>query len=273
VTHVAAHKATLDYSNEELNQDLVRLTTTVLKNVSRDMSDACAYAATSAIASGAWGTSIGQPVTARRLFEIGTDYAIGAFRSFGRPGEAIEFPLEGVVIHASGVEPTTRAPKHVDWIECLSMALCLRRADALAVLARFPIDLLERRRDQFWGALCLALQRFLQEDPLWTELDAQATALAQAAQTETPKTVARYMSILPALRAVAAADQTAFTEALVHMLQAHKAQESRGQFKNTGPSLLALPACGMAALGVQRGLRLEVESGYMPAWLVNNEAP
>jgi hypothetical protein len=37
--------------------------------------------------------------------------------------------------------------------------------------------------------------------------------------------------------------------------------------------VLAYHASGIAALGIDRGLSLGIESGYAPAWLVRNEAP
>ena len=48
----------------------------------------------------------------------------------------------------------------------------------------------------------------------------------------------------------------------------------RGQAATQCDSLLALPAMGMAALGVDHGMKLEVESGYAPKWLVlGKDAP
>lgn len=79
------------------------------------------------------------------------------------------------------------------------------------------------------------------------------------------------MSMVPLFRAIAASDQNAFTDALVAALKAHKAEASRGKLKDTKGTFSDV-ASALAALGVDRGLRLEVESGYMPSWLLLPES-
>ncbi|MCA9627347.1 MAG: immunity 49 family protein, partial [Myxococcales bacterium] len=57
---------------------------------------------------------------------------------------------------------------------------------------------------------------------------------------------------------------------LVAHLEAFKAYWSRTP---TLDSQLSVPAIGLCAMAVQRGLELQVESGYIPDWLVHGVSP
>ena len=270
--YVVAHQRNINCSVDSLNQDIIYLTTKSKESLRLSTNSASSDAVT-AISDGAFARSIDENVVARRLLSIGVDYAVAGFLAFQHPEQPIEFAIEGEIIQTRGADRDCVKPTPIDWFECVGTALCLRRSDAIRVLSSFSVDNFQPRWDSFWKSLCVSVQRFLQGDPSWATLAAEATNLVEHSRTETIKTINRFMSILPTLHAIAARNQTAFTDALVQMLQAHKAQASRGQERNTGLGHLAIHACGMAALGLDHGLMLEVESDYLPTWFVKNEVP
>ncbi len=70
------------------------------------------------------------------------------------------------------------------------------------------------------------------------------------------------------MRAIADKDQAGFDKSLLERLQVHKRAHSRGKAAADVAGLIDPLASGMAVLGGARGLTSNVESDYMPQWLL-----
>jgi len=272
VKKVVGHKPNPNYSTAERDKMLENSVTTRRDIILRAPSCATRFAET-AFAHGAMSRTINDERAARRFYMMGVDYAMAGYQAIVAPTERIFFPLEGAPQIADASKPEeSDYPGPMKWAEAFSIAVALRRSDGIAILSRFPIHF-GRGYDAIWNPLLQAYQRFVLNDPSWSPLAAEATSLAPTARKSSPKNIARYMSMVPTMHAIAARDAAAFRDALVDMLKAHKAEKSRGADKDRGRSGFAEIATGLAALGVDRGLPLEVESEYLPAWMVLGTEP
>ena len=268
---VVGHKPNPNYSTGERDSALDEYLGETKNIILRSPSCATRFAET-IFANAAMSRTINDERTARRFYMIGVDYAAAGYQAIVAPTERVCFPLEGAPQIAEASKPEeSDYPGPMKWAEAISIAVALRRTDGIAILSRFPINF--ERGDRFWKPLLQAYQRFVLGDPGWVPLSAEASSLARSTSKTSPKTIARYMSMVPTMHAIAAHDAVAFTDALVEMLKAHKAEKSRGVDKDRGRSGFAELATGLAALGVDRGLPLEVESEYLPAWMVLGTEP
>lgn len=165
------------------------------------------------------------------------------------------------------------------WMHAFCLGSLLRRRDLLDVLDRYEQPQLLAAPtgafDLYVLSLVEAFRLFRRDDPHFAALldDAERLSQPENIRIAPLPIVARFKTLVPLLRAVARRDQPAFDAALLESLKAHKAFFSRGKQKTDPEGVLAYHASGIAALGIDRGLSLGVESGYAPAWLVRNEAP
>jgi hypothetical protein len=165
------------------------------------------------------------------------------------------------------------------WMHAFCLGSLLRRRDLLDVLDRYEQPQLLAAPtgafDLYVLSLVEAFRLFRRDDPHFAALldDAERLSQPENIRIAPLPIVARFKTLVPLLRAVARRDQSAFDAALLESLKAHKAFFSRGKQKTVAEGVLAYHASGIAALGIDRGLSLGVESGYAPAWLVRNEAP
>jgi hypothetical protein len=167
----------------------------------------------------------------------------------------------------------------VTWMHAFCLGSLLRRRDLLDVLDRYEQPQLLAAPagafDLYVLSLVEAFRLFRRDDPHFAALldDAERLSQPENIRIAPLPIVARFKTLVPLLRAVARRDQPAFDAALLESLKAHKAFFSRGKQKTDPEGVLAYHASGIAALGIDRGLSLGVESGYAPAWLVHNETP
>lgn len=265
---VAAHKSEVRTSIENTAKEIAEIPLR-LKEIQQH-AGAALDSTDSVRARGAWALHVDKQA-ARRLFSLSVDCSHGALLASSHHGSRIEFPFEGVQV-AVDVPLNTKPVSCFDWVEALSLALCFRRTDTLELFQAYRFPVPEKGADPFWLYLARTHQTFLMSDSSFVECATRTLELATKSLAP-PKYVAKYVSLVPALQALRVKNQSGFTDALVGVLEAHKAHDGRGADRNTGLATFSYLACGMAAVGLDLGLRLEVESGYMPEWLVRNEAP
>ena len=265
---VPIHKAQLTYSAASVAAELERISER--KAEIEEHAGALLDFARTTRARGASSLHVDKQA-ARRLFSLSVDCSHGALLASSHHGSRIEFPFEGVQV-AVDVPLNTKPVSCFDWVEALSLALCFRRTDTLELFQAYRFPVPEKGADPFWLYLARTHQTFLMSDSSFVECATRTLELATKSLAP-PKYVAKYVSLVPALQALRVKNQSGFTDALVGVLEAHKAHDGRGADRNTGLATFSYLACGMAAVGLDLGLRLEVESGYMPEWLVRNEAP
>jgi len=223
-----------------------------------------------------WAYFVGDGVLARRFANVAFDCAVAVFAAAYEAG-TVTFELEEKQLTGPGGAPDHSANEGV-WIEGFLLGLALGRSADLQVLVGYPTPLLGAgpgTGDAFRAPMVNALKAFVTDDHVWHEYRDRALALSEPERLSVmgPRQAEPYRAVLRALEPIAASDQASFTEALLSLVRAHKAHFGRGRASRGCDSLLSVPACGIAALGLSRGLKLEVDSGYLPNWLVSPSPP
>ena len=225
------------------------------------------------ISDGSWAYHVGKTVLAHRFFGAGFDCAAAMFAAAVVPAdEDIEFMFDGRLLTGPGGTPNYAANEGL-WVNSFLLGVALGRGEQLAAHLAYPTNRLRETAgegDEFRYAMVDALKAFWTGNDTWKQLSVQALAESEADRLTVmpPRMAAPLRAVLEALTPIAEGDQVGFTAALVATLKAHKAYHGRGRPSRSCLSVVSIPACGVAALGLQRGLRVEVESGYMPTWLV-----
>ena len=223
---------------------------------------------------GCWFHWAGDEAMARRFLNASVECASAVFLASSVTGE-IEFPFDGEIIRAPA-GPVAVHTKHTVAVETFLIAQIVRRPELLPPILEFPREQLDRRSsgegDPFRLFLLDAFREY-HSDPdndAWREsLDEfERLCAPEFVPIAGPKYAAMYLHLAGMLRAIGDRDQAAFTEATIAAVKAHKAVFSRGERKRWVDGLIAIQALGLVALGVDSGLELEIETGYLSHYLV-----
>jgi hypothetical protein len=219
----------------------------------------------------------GERTDARRRLHVAADTARFVFEGTGGEGRRT-YRFEQTEFEGPSLA-SYHGANAMTWMHAFCLGSLLRRRDLLDVLDRYEQPQLLAAPtgafDLYVLSLVEAFRLFRRDDPHFAALldDAERLSQPENIRIAPLPIVARFKTLVPLLRAVARRDQPAFDAALLESLKAHKAFFSRGKQKTDPEGVLAYHASGIAALGIDRGLSLGIESGYAPAWLVRNEAP
>lgn len=218
----------------------------------------------------------GEYALTRRFLSAAAECAALCFKASGTEG-ALSFVLAGAEYEAIGL-PIDYQANERRWLDAFLTLLLLRRRDLVEPFRRFDRRALEMARsggDAYLFELVEALRTFDAGELGCEAFLDRSDALMAPQHVRAPlKHVAEHRALSTMLRAITRHDQALFSDGYEAALNAHKALHGRGTEATKATSQLALPAMGMAALGVDHGMKLEVESGYAPEWLVlGKDAP
>jgi hypothetical protein len=214
----------------------------------------------------------GDVATARRMLGVGVDCAGALFAGAGG-GADVVFTLEGKELRGPGGPPNHNANVSM-WLNAFCLAAALRRRDVLQILSRHSQEQLRAAPagagDRYRFPLAEGIRLFVAGDTAWRGALEEAEWLSRPENLTVapPIIVARYRSLIPILFAIDALDQEAFSRACADAVKAHKAYFARGKNAHSPSGLIAYQAAGISALGVDRGLAYEIDSGYTPGWLM-----
>lgn len=160
-----------------------------------------------------------------------------------------------------------------EWMNGFALASCARDFEALSILCT-PICLKAceqdpGRIDPFWGLLCATLASVVTAPTTCRQFAQDADKALGTARIVDHELLEQGIRPLLALAlAVAETSQVDFTNKLHASLEAHRQYFSQPdrQFEQEG--FLAFRILGLAAIAVDRGLALEIDSGYLPESLV-----
>lgn len=186
--------------------------------------------------------------------------------------DPVEVVYQGKTLRTTGTEPSLGG-NEAAWLHGMHLALLFDRQDAIDSLVEYDFDLFDRspgQSDEFWRPLVQLTRSFVTDGTDWDELvDAVETLTGPAHMSVgTPRLGAFYGALVPLMQAIRDDDPIAFNDAVAAALRAHEALWGRGKDKRSPRGLLCLPVAGLAALGVRQDLSYEVESGYVPEWLL-----
>jgi hypothetical protein len=189
------------------------------------------------------------------------------WRSLGGDTRDVLFELCGKRVESRGYLEK-RLPHPTAWMIALGLSVCLGREETVALLSEVKREHIDEEVGRFWTPRIAAFQQFVRGEGDGSALrDATLEAYVASAGA-----LDRFGQLLEAefdlMAAIVAGQQAAYTAALVDALKKHKAWYGRGSEKNSAAARVALPTCMMVVRAKQRGLRREVESGYLPEYLV-----
>ncbi len=156
-----------------------------------------------------------------------------------------------------------------DWVNGFAAALIVRDQAAITSLgAVSSLDACARPAgtlDDFWPFYCGALAAAVIEPDAAPRWLAEAEQAGQTAQIIEPALLQlTVLPHLPLIGALARGDAAAFNAALVAALSSWQQYFARPQQQRNWHGLLALPAAALSAAAVERGLRVEIDSEYLP---------
>ena len=175
--------------------------------------------------------------------------------------------------------PATRFARPPDlstWMAAFHLACVTRDREALDRLCRVPIPLLRKPPGRGGDSLALAVD-VLQR--LWRGDQDTAAKLLDAVKAADPSQVegdgALVLGILVAelelIYRLMLQDGEAFTQMLVTALERHRAYWSEGDRARDPHGYIAWGPLALAALAVDIGLPVGIDSGYLPARLLEGE--
>lgn len=214
---------------------------------------------------------------ALELLQVSCDCAGALFAAISAPaGSQVTFPFRGAAISGPAGKPGYGTGPAA-WVTSLLLASALGRADAVATLTAVPAQLFQEapgERDECFYHLVYAFQAFfLDEDVAEPLAEFERLSRPEHLKVATPRILERFRALGPALTAIVDKNQSSLTPALVGVLEAHKRAFGKGKEAASHAYLIDVHACGIARIARDRGLQIEVESDYMPPWLLNASSP
>lgn len=216
----------------------------------------------------------GDGVMAKEALVASLDIAVAGFLGSGG-GELREQRVLGEMLTRATSAPATGQSPGC-WLLAHATAVALRRRDALASLLACPEGAFDSRYIRSGHPdydVVRAIQAIHRGEVNWHDHLRRAEAKFEPTTYGTPAQVRLERAILRLLDVSHSGQQEAFTDALFEAVKQHKAYWSVGSNRTSAEGLLNIRIAGYAAIGVDRGLRLEVESEYIPAWLVLGTEP
>ena len=189
-----------------------------------------------------------------------------------RPGESVDVALDddGVSRLTGPVDEST-AHGGV-WLFSYWAALILDDPQSLYLLSTTPVRIMRdssTTSDPYYEMFIDALESFTNADSSVTQKlfpALQATDPAGLKTSEARYVLNIHVPQMEILYNLLKSRQEGFTSALVKALEKHKTYWERDRENTEG--LFALGPAALACAAVRQGLRVEVESGYMPAGLL-----
>jgi hypothetical protein len=209
---------------------------------------------------------------------IASESTVALFDLAMRPGESIAAMIDGrsYVLSVPGAH-TMAGPG--EWVTGFMTACACRERDLAERLATVApevrrLSIRSAQGDEFVYHLPAAVAAVARRDPAAGEHLARVLAMAQPEHVRVCEEDARIRlvrGIELALR-LHEGDARRFNDALEALLVAHRAYWSATEKRRESPDgFLCLTALGLASIAHDRGIGIEVDSPYMPAWIVRGQ--
>jgi len=215
----------------------------------------------------------GYPEYTNRFWNASMDLVVGGYGSLLNDRGPVTFSFDGEVIESKGYMEKERKPGIVKWLEALFCGLILRREDALELLIQVELEHVDAfpQNYPYYSSILDSFGGFVRGEAEWRA--ASQKKVIQEPKRVKPAFIRTWLTLFVMMEAIEEMDQAKFTDALEAALKAHKSFYGRGKDRNSANTVIAMGATAMAAVAFDRGLAIEVESGYLPVWMVENRVP
>ncbi len=161
------------------------------------------------------------------------------------------------------------------WVQALLLAVALQRRELAEIVLAVPTDVLKKvpgEIDACFIHLVHALQAFFEERDVQPHLEEfERLSRPESLKIATPRILERYRAVGPILVALRSGEASSVNDALVTQLKAHKAMFGKGKEAKNPTGLIDVHAVGLMRVALDRGMKLDVESDYVPKWLIGLE--
>lgn len=217
-----------------------------------------------------YGLGLGAPQEERdRVLRLGSQAGAALFTAAATTSGTVRVPLDGSLADIRVTGPTS-ATHPGRWEDAFAFAAVARDADALDLLCRVPVSLLEAggtKSDAFLSRWVEALVALWCRQPVGPAVAAMRAA-AGSANSALPGAVAAIVAQGDLALAVEASDEAAVNTALHAALSAHRAFWGAADRAKLPKGLLAWTPLALAVLARDRGVTLLIQSDYLPAALL-----
>lgn len=205
--------------------------------------------------------------TQLEALRLASEYGVGLFRrGSATPDETVTFDAAGQSISvAGGTSEFNTAPR---WLSAYGAAMVLRDTDAADSLAGYnPIDF-EGSYDQYHIAIACALMAEHNGSADTAAVYDEAVKQAQNASMfpEWGKKVG--LPLARMARAVYEKKSDGFSELVAEALEGYAQLYGRKGENHLAEAVLPLAHIGLCARALDRSMTLEVESDYLPDWML-----
>ncbi|MDQ2642838.1 MAG: immunity 49 family protein [Myxococcota bacterium] len=275
MTNIPSHKFKGSYTAEEVDEDLAFLRNELGRKLANSPSAMGGKQVAAQFTRGCGAYSVGRPKDALEAFHASVECSGAQFSAVSaEPNTTIAFVFRGNTLTGPAGAPQFGAlPPY--WIQAVFLSAALQRSEILETLLAVPLTVFDKAPgevDACYIHLVHALKAFFAHRDFAGNLEEfDRLSRPESLKIATPPILERYRAIGPVLAAFEKGDALAFNQALIRELEAHKKTFGKGKDANTPNGLIDVHAAGLMRLALNRGLKLDVESDYVPKWLIGLE--
>jgi hypothetical protein len=277
MTKIPAHKFKGNYSSEEVDEDVAFLRNELATKLANSPSAMGGKQVGAQFTRGCGAHSVGRPKEALEAFHASAECSGAQFAAVSaEPNTTVAFVFrEKTLTGPSGPPQYGSLPPH--WVQALLLSAALQRSEIVETLLAVPSVVFQKAPgevDACYIHLVHTLKAFFTKRDFEAHLEEfERLSRPEALKIATRQTLERYRAIGPALKALGKNDGPAANHALVAEIEAHKKTFGKGKEASTPNGLIDVHAAGLMRMTLDRGLKLDVESDYVPKWLIGLEKP
>lgn len=215
---------------------------------------------------------LGEPRAVQRAFLArAVELGRASFELAYDEGE-VEITIDGAALRVPATGPTGYT-EPATWHTVFGLALALRERSTVDYLASLDVVVMHdsaTRVDDYRYAMMVAMQTFWRGGD-WRPHAKEAVALSSDSGVGGADHVPAVLGQLALLDPIERNDAAAFSAQLTAALEAHRAHWGAKRWSGHLAAQLAVVPLGLAALAHDRGLSIDVESDYVPAWIIRGE--
>lgn len=208
-----------------------------------------------------------------RYLILGKEFGIANFEYASSPGKKFTAYINGKAVELTGQRKANYVDSNV-WMDVFFSAVMLRDHEAITSLARVDETLFSTANlisDSFDLALVRALQGIFDPKADIAALLEKALLCDDIDDERLPYAHHILSPLLPLIRCIFTANAEAeFNQELREAVEMHKAYWSKDKRKTSGWVSFPLTALAVIAKDA-KGYKMNFETDYIPAWIVNRE--
>lgn len=202
--------------------------------------------------------------------KIALEAALALFALTRSENVVTQVKVGGSSAEHRSIGPNDRAHSHT-WLISICLAMLLRDKEAINELVEIDTDLLRASPtgvDEYRNLLVDLMKDFVQHQDTNKIEEVRKQAQVDLAASTYDKML---MAFVGAIESAGSSNGDEFSARIEEMLTHHRAYWGSKKNSSDPQGLLSLLGLGIASFSTDQGLICEINSDYMPGWLVNGE--